>query len=80
MTLDELAELMSEPPHGANHGRRRNDEGGWTPLETDDIKSRKRPPEMMRHGTVYAYRKQKCRCSFCRIAHAERQRRWRSTP
>jgi hypothetical protein len=41
--LDDLEQLMSEPPHGHNHGRKRGMDGSWQTLETDprDIPSTK---------------------------------------
>lgn len=86
MTHDELAELMSEPPGGHNHGRKRGAEGGWRSLEehfetalpyiVDDPewgkgRRRKKNPLEIRHGTRHAYTVDRCRCEICRKANAE---------
>jgi hypothetical protein len=64
---------MEEPPGGHNHGRARFDQPGWRPLETDhkDQPSLKRPPVPTRHGTLYGYTKQGCRCEFCCLIRAQ---------
>lgn len=75
----ELEDLMSEPPGGHNHGRKKND-GQWFPLEALEIHehgdafpveeqsaSIKRYVDRPRtHGTAYTYRKIGCRCGLCR--------------
>jgi hypothetical protein len=79
MNYDEWEELLSEPPHGHNHGRARFDQPGWRPLETDhrDEPSIKRPPVPTKHGTAYGYVKQKCRCEFCKMWESDRRREYR---
>jgi hypothetical protein len=76
---------MSEPPGGTNHGRQRNSEGRWTPLEPMDWMSLggevipvssegepsfKRYAGAVKHGTLHAYTRRKCRCDECREAMA----------
>ena len=74
--VDDIAELMSEPPNGHNFGRCKGD-GGWQPLETVDWGSHveaspsvKRPVDPRKHGTIYPYVKRGCRCAPCRAAWA----------
>ena len=66
--FDFFEELMQEPSHGHNHGRKKGLHGGWIPLETDtrDIPSYKRAVEPRKHGTAYLYVKLRCRCPKCR--------------
>lgn len=70
LEFDFVEELMEEPPHGHNHGRKRGPEGAWIPLETDhrDSPSYKRNVDPRKHGTIYTYVKHKCRCTRCREA------------
>lgn len=86
MTEDDLAELMAEPPHGTGFGRKRTSGGGWeylsvdearrweegytAPKEEEPLRRSKRPPDTIVHGTVSAYKNQKCRCVDCRAANA----------
>lgn len=84
MTHDELAELMSEPPGGHNHGRKRG-EGGWVSLETfgfDEgdleyvvndplFRRRTRYDSHAPHGTRSRYVNGRCRCEDCRRANRE---------
>lgn len=88
--LEELAELMAEPPGGFNHGRRNGDpldgvydEGqeDWVPLLVEDrglVSTKRYPVDSQsttdRHGTLYAYVKLRCRCGRCRLAMAEWKR------
>lgn len=93
MTHDDLAELMTEPPGGHNHGRRRG-EGGWVSLETngydhgdlDEVipdplfgqgRRLRRSSEGIPHGTFGGYTNHRCRCDLCRAANREHQRRRR---
>ena len=84
MELDELADLMAEPPGGHNGGRRRTYEGGdgikgfdgWQPLETGrfDIPSFKRYHEPRIEDKVprqhgTRYTYQKVRCR-CAVCRA----------
>ncbi len=85
MTFDELAELMSEPPGGENHGRVRT-EGGWRSLEPDyarylpyvvvDPDYRSAIPTS-EHGTRARYVRG-CRCDPCRAANRDYMRARRS--
>lgn len=77
LDFDDWEELMAEPPHGHNHGRKRGDDGGWIPLETpgEDLPSVKTYVDSPRkHGTEYVYRWIGCRCEKCRAWNAERSR------
>lgn len=85
MTLDELAELMAEPPGGENHGRVRT-EGGWRSLEPDysaDLPYLIHDPDYRNaqkyeHGTRSRYVADGCRCDECRRANREYMRARRS--
>lgn len=92
MSFDELAELMSEPPGGENHGRVRT-ESGWRDLSaTFDLdlpyiiddpewrsgRRRQKTIDEIAHGTRSAYVNDRCRCPVCREANAEYIRRFRA--
>lgn len=73
--LDAIARLMTEPPHGHNHGRATINgipldglSTNWRTLETEgvDSPSVKRDQGSRRHGTAYAYRRIGCRCDLCK--------------
>lgn len=78
MSLDELAELMAEPPGGHNHGRVRT-AGGWRSLEPDYSQElpyivhdpEYRAIEKYRHGTRSRYVHGQCRCDKCRKANRD---------
>ena len=90
---DMLLELMSEPPGGHNHGRKRSAYGfvdldsnvfraieGGLSLDEGDEQARKRaekPKDTIRHGTLAAYTNDRCRCEKCRASMAEWKRRRR---
>lgn len=90
MTLDELAELMAEPPGGENHGRVRT-EGGWRSLENayegadlpyvihdPEYRARDRYETRAAHGTRTRYRHGPCRCLLCRQAERDYRRSYRN--
>ena len=69
--LDDLADLMAEPPVEL-HGRGRFNGPAWRDLESGepsqfrpfvDRWSEDRP---FQHGTAYAYNTHRCRCEECR--------------
>lgn len=65
-TEGEWLDFLAEPPHGHNHGRERNQGGGWTTLETDgSVPSVKRFARARKHGTAYTYVRLGCRCVLC---------------
>lgn len=94
MTFDEWAELMSEPPGGHNHGRKRGAEGGWVPLDEDLAQAYEahltvepepqayhrpsKPFDTIRHGTRAGYTNDGCRCEECRAAEREYRRTYRT--
>lgn len=95
LSPDEWAELMEGPPGGENHGRRRSI-GGWWDLEEDFSKSFQaglsieefetpkrrsvKPEDTIRHGTLSAYKNDRCRCERCRAAQREYMQEWRDRP
>lgn len=77
-----LGELMEEPPGGVNHGRKRDEDGGWEALSPGNEKRapRKRavkPLKTVVHGTRSAYNNDKCRCAECKTAEALYRRQYR---
>lgn len=85
MDLDDYAELMAEAPGGMNHGRRKG-QGGWLSNEPIDFslldrkdmhdagpiggEASRKSYRQYRHGTLYGYLDNKCRCPLCRTAWA----------
>jgi hypothetical protein len=87
VSLDDLADLMAEPPGGHQHGRKRGVDGGWVELDevvaaayeehmTLDPQSHPyhrpvKPEDTIVHGTRSAYVNDRCRCDDCREANRE---------
>lgn len=80
MTLDDLAELMAEPPGGENHGRTRAG-GGWLRLDRAAHEMAEIGFEYFVdieiHGTASTYRAG-CRCDSCKRAKRDEQREYRA--
>lgn len=68
MIEEDLAELMSEPPGGENHGFVRTPFGSWSSLASieDDVRRQVFTQSTHPHGSAYGYRHLKCRCVECR--------------
>jgi hypothetical protein len=85
MTLDDLADLMAEPPGGHQYGRKRGTDGGWVDLDevvasayeehlTLDPSEHPyhrpvKPGDTIIHGSRSAYVNDRCRCDECRTAN-----------
>lgn len=64
---EDIVDLMSEPPHGHNHGRERAESGGWRPLETpgEELSNKHFIEGPREHGTPYTANKIRCGCELC---------------
>lgn len=92
LSFDDIEEIMSDPPGGVNHGRKRVARG-WVDLSggtnqaidlglrldgVDAPRRRSRKPGVtIRHGTISAYNNDGCRCDDCRAAIRDYRRRAR---
>ena len=81
--LDELAELMAEPPGGHLNYSEPAADGLGRPIESTGIRAARayarprKPFDTIRHGTASAYQNDECRCAEWGMAWAayKRERR-----
>jgi hypothetical protein len=81
MTEDDLKELMEEPPWWSQ-SRESTLRPAWLASTGDRPQGSAIPqtsPVPTRHGTLYGYTKQGCRCEFCCLIRAQYDRE-RSNP
>jgi hypothetical protein len=86
-------DLMSEPPGGHQHGRKRGGDGGWIELEEnlagayeEDLTIEPaqqayhrpvKPEDTIAHGTFGSYNQDGCRCEVCRTFMRDYRRQHR---